>query len=152
MILGLKIGRRLTAVAALGEEQFLFRDSRYAVKRRDVQLAAFSQYIQQVLEQVKPAAIYFYAPSISSESLADALVKQLVELAGQRGIPVRPLDRLDIFGSFGIAPIRTRHDLVGTMSTIWPDLTTAPVGRQPALAEAGAAALVGNLHQTWPPV
>jgi len=151
MILGVKIGRRLTAIAGLEGELFTFRDSRYAIKRRDVQVEAFEQYVRRVLDQVRPIAVYYYAPT-APETLAGDLVRRLELQAARTGIAVRPLTRADVFGSFGLLPLRTRRELREVMTAIWPELATAVIGRQEALAEAGAAALIGELQQIWPSV
>jgi hypothetical protein len=151
MIVGIKIGRRLTGVVGLTDEQFVFSDTRYAVRRREAQLLAFDTYIRHLLNQLQPVAIFYYAPS-GPDTLADALRHRLTELSGQAGIPIRPLSRMDVFGSFGLIPPKTRSELRQVMSAIWPELTTSMVGRQDALAEAGAAALIGQLRHSWPQV
>lgn len=151
MTLGIKIGRRLTAIAGLDGERFAFRDSRYAIKRREVQIEAFTQYIARVIEQVRPTAVYFYAPT-APETLASELARTLEAQAAKAGIPVRSLSRADVFGSFGVLPLRTRRELREVITAIWPELATALISRQEALAEAAAAALIGELQQVWPSV
>jgi hypothetical protein len=150
MILGLKLGRRLMAAAALDDEQFVWQDSRFAPSRRSAMASGLTRYFSQLLTQVKPEAIYYYAPT-GPNTLTEDLIKLLVTTAGESGIPVKPLSRLDVFGSFGLLPLRTRRELRDALQPLWPVLSDGPVPRQVALAEAAAAALVGDLQQAWPP-
>lgn len=151
MILGLKLGRRLVAAVALNDDRFVFQDSRYVRSPRTALEPVFERYLRHVFEQVKPAAVYYYAP-IAAKTVTELLIKQLTAVSGAFGIPVKPLTRLEVFGSFGVLPIRTRHELCEQITAFWPALREAKVQRQEVLAEAAATALVGDLHQGWPPV
>jgi hypothetical protein len=151
MILGLKFDRRLVAAAGLEGEQFVFGDSRFVPSRQAGLSAAMSRYLRQVLEQVKPAAIYYYAPQ-ESGAFTTELVTILEREAANLGVPAKPLSKTDVFGSFGVLPLRTRRDLRALLEAFWPALTEGKPSRQVVLAEAAAVALVGDLHQAWPPV
>ena len=153
MILGFKLGRRLLAAVGLDAEQFGFVDSRY-VGRRQTLTETASAYFHRVIDQARPSVIYVYAPTAPDEpeSLTKALVGVLETEAGRVGVPVKELERADLFGSFGLVALRTRPQLFDVMSAIWPALSEAKKERQLILAEAGAAALVGDIRQRWPPV
>src|SRR5689334_883627 len=145
MILGLKLGRRLMAACGLEDEQFAFHDSRF-VPRSVAPNPALARYFRQVIAQVRPTAIYYYAPT-GQQTLTEALVNVLVTTAGEMGIPAKPLSKSDVFGSFGVLPLRTRRELREHLQHLWPVLAQGKVHRQVALAEAATAALVGDLRQ-----
>ena len=150
MILGLKLGRRLIAACGLAEEEFRFRDSRYIGSRRRL-AETVPVYFRRLIEQSRPRAIYAYAPSVT-ESSTEAVVALLETEAAKAGIAVKRLTKPDIFGSFGLVPFRTRGELRTTLLHLWPQLSEHPDVRQIPLAEAAAAALVGDLREAWPPV
>jgi hypothetical protein len=151
MILGLKLGRRLLAACALEGEQFVFRDSRFVTSQRAAEDASVVRYVQHLVSQVQPRAIYYYAPTLPG-TRTERLVTLLETTAAELGVPAKPLSRLDVFGSFGVLPVRTRQDIREQIAHIWPVLTEEHRDRQLALAEATATALVGDLRQRWPPV
>lgn len=152
MILGFKIGRRLTGVVGFDDERVAFHDSRYAIKRPEAQVSSFEHYVARVLNQLTPRAIYYYAPTSGQNTLAESMVRRLTDQAGKAGVSIRPLTKLEVFGSFGVLPPGTRRQLREIVSAIWPELGAANPHRQEALAEAAATALVGDLAQAWPPV
>jgi hypothetical protein len=151
MILGLKFDRRLIAAAGLNGEQFVFGDSRFVPSRQAALSTAISRYLRNVLDQVKPVAIYYYAPPQSGTFTAE-LVTILEHEAAHVGVPVKSLSHTDVFGSFGVLPLRTRRALRAHLEAFWPALTEGKPSRQLVLAEAAAVALVGDLRQAWPPV
>ena len=150
MILGLKLSRRLIAAVGLDEEAFTFSDSRF-VPSRSAELAAIGRYFHTLLTQTHPASVYVYSPEGAGRT-TDILRDALEQAAGALGIPVKPLGRLAIFGSFGIAPVRTRRELREVLLPLWPALTEGKTQRQTALAEAAAAALIGQVYNRWPPL
>ena len=150
MILGIKLGRRLVAAAGLDDEQFVFRDSRFVPSRQALLDAAMGRYLTHVLTASAPTAVYCYAPT-EAHSLTEQLFALLEVQAARLAIPVKRLTKFDVFTSFGILPLRTRDDLLEEAQVLWPDLTEVKTHRQLALAEAAAAALVGDLRQAWPP-
>jgi len=151
MILGLKLGRRLMAACALDDERFTFHDSRFVTLRKVTPVPGLTRYFQQLITQVKPVAIYYYAPT-GQQTLTEDLVKLLITTAGEMGIPAKPLSKSDVFGSFGVLPLLTRRELREHLQHLWPVLSQGKMHRQVALAEAAAAAMVGDLRQAWPPL
>ena len=150
MTLGIKLGRRLVAAAAVDGEAIVFHDSRYAPRPPQV-ASGFSRYVSQLLEQVKPTLILCYAPG-ADEGLTRQLLSIVESEAAARGIPCRRSSRADVFGAFGVVPLRTRHQLKELLLSVWPALASGKSGRQAALAEAAATALVGDIQRQWPPV
>lgn len=145
MILGLKFDRRLIAAVGLESEQFVFRDSRFVPSMQARLGAAMNRYLRHVLDQVKPVAIYYYAPTESGAHTAE-LVTVLERAAADLGVPAKPLSRTDVFGSFGVLPLQTRQELRTLVEAFWPALTEGKTARQVVLAEAAAVALVGDLY------
>ena len=150
MTLGLKLGRRLVAAVAVDGEEFAFQDSRF-VPRRAQLVSGFSRYLQQLLRQVSPSAVYFYAPGANA-TLTHDLIGLLEAEAAAAGITARPLNKAEVFGAFGLKPVKTRRELRDLLQNLWPVLSEGKVHRQAALAEAAAVALVGDLQVQWPPV
>ncbi len=150
MIVGLKLGRRLMAVAALEDERFVFQDSRFIASRKSALQAGVTRYFSQVFDQLKPTAIYYYAPT-GRNTVTEALVALLDTQAGQMGIPAKRLSKSDLFDHFGLLPLRTRRQLREHLQPLWPALSEGKVHRQVALAEAAAAACVGDFRQALPP-
>lgn len=151
MILGLKFDRRLTAAVGLEGEQVVFADSRFVPVRQAGVSTGMSRYLRHVLNQVRPSAIFYFAPHDSGPFTTE-LVRILEREAADLGVPAKPLSRADVFGSFGVLPVRTRRELRTLLEAFWPALTEAKPARQLVMAEAAAVALVGDLHQGWPPV
>jgi hypothetical protein len=149
MTLGLKLGRRLLAACALDGEQFVFRDSRFVTAPHALEVAGLGRYLQQLIAQLRPQTIYYYAPTLPNTRTA-RLIALLLTTAGEMGVPAKPLSRLDLFGSFGVLPVRTRQELCDLVGQIWPALAEEHRHRQTTLAEAAATALVGDLRQRWP--
>ena len=150
MTLGLKLGRRLVAAVAISGEEFAFQDSRF-VPRRAQLTSGFSRYLQQLLQQVNPSIVYFYAPG-GDEGLTRELVSVLEAETAAAGVNTKRLTKTDVFGAFGLAPLKTRRELRDLLQNLWPTLSEGKVHRQAALAEAAAVALVGDLQTHWPPV
>lgn len=151
MTLGIRLGRRLMAVAALKDERFEYHDSRFVPSRKRARASAVSGYFRRVFEQTAPTVVYYFAPTGPS-TLTDGLVQLLEAEAAAHGIASKRLTRSDVFDSFGVAPLKTRQDLRTQMQHLWPALREAADARQLVLAEAAAVALVGDLYQAWPPV
>jgi hypothetical protein len=150
MILGLRLDRRLVASVALEDEEFVFSDSRF-VPSRLILATALGRYFKTILEQLKPVAIYYYVPD--GPGAVTALVLKTLDLeAGHAGVPLKPVSRMDLFGSFGVLPLRTRRELRAVLEELWPGLSQGMPHRQLALAEAAATALVGDMWQVWPPL
>jgi hypothetical protein len=149
--LGLKLGRRLVAAAGLDEDgQFVFHDSRYVDGRKSTLNAGTTRYFGQLLDQLKPAAVYYYAPT-GHQTLTEQLALLLEQSAVHAGISAHRLTKADLFGSVSVTPARTRRELQEQLADLWPALSEAKVHRQAALAEASASALVGDLRQELPP-
>jgi len=149
--LGLKLGRRLVAAAGLEDGQFVFHDARYVAARTSTLHAGTTRYFGQLLDQLKPAAVYYYAPT-GQRTITAHLAVLLEQSASQAGIPARRLTKADLFGSVSATPLRTRRALREQLSDLWPVLSEGTVHRQTALAEASASALVGDLRQELPPL
>lgn len=150
MILGLKIGRRLIAACAIHNETFTFHDSRY-VGAKATLATAIPAYLQQLIAQVHPRVIYVYAPS-TPDSSTEQLVRLLEAEAANSAVSVKTLQKSDVIGSFGLVPLRTRTELRDQVLHLWPELAHEREPRQVPLAEAAAAALIGDLREEWPPV
>lgn len=150
MILGLKLGRRLIAACGLADEEFRFRDSRY-IGSRDQLAETMPAYFRRLIEQSRPRTIYAYAPSPAASSTGK-VVALLETAAAEAGISVKWLAKPDILGSFGLVPLQTRSELRSAVLHLWPQLVENSEVRQVPLAEAAAAALIGDLREAWPPV
>lgn len=150
VILGLKLGRRLMAAAAMEDEQFVFHDSRYVASRHSTLAPGTSRYFAQLLDQLRPVAIYYYAPT-GHQTLTEQLVVMLEQSAAHAGISSRRLAKADLFTSVSLLPVRTRRELREHLAELWPVLSAGKVHRDAALAEAAASALVGDLRQALPP-
>ena len=151
MTLGIRLGRRLMAVAAFKNDRFEYHDSRFVPSRKNALASAVSGYFRRVFEQTAPTVVYYFAPTGPS-TLTDGLIQLLETEAAAYGIAAKRLTRSDVFDSFGPAPLRTRQDLRIQMQHLWPALRVATDARQLVLAEAAAVAMVGDLYQEWPPV
>jgi hypothetical protein len=151
VILGLKLGRRLTAAAALRDEMFVFHDVRSVPSRADTLEAGITRYLHTLFEQLKPAHVYYYAPT-STQTTTGRLVLLVEQAAANYGIPARRLAKSDVFGGVSALPARTRRELRDQLQHLWPTLSEGKFIRQAVLAEAAAAALVGELRDEWPPL
>jgi len=151
MIVGLKLGRRLLAASAFDAQRFVFQSSRYVATRKGAVEPGLAKYLTQLFDQLRPTAVYYFAPAASTPFM-QVLIALLAEQAATAGVPLKPLSRLDIFGSFGITPLRTRGELREALLPLAPMLSEGKDHRQTALAEATAAALIGDLWQRWPPL
>lgn len=147
--LGLKLGRRLVAAAGLEDGQFVFHDSRYVGARKSMLNAGTTRYFGQLLDQLKPAAVYYYAPT-GQRTITQQLAVLLEQSAAQAGIPVHRLTKADLFGSASVTPVRTRRELHEQLADLCPVLSEGKVHRRTVLAEASASALVGDLRQELP--
>ena len=149
-VLGLRLGRRLIAAAALQDDQIIFRDSRYVSSRRSTVDAATTQYFARLLDQVKPVGIYYYAPA-GEQTVTAQLSAALERLAGNAGVPAMRLSRTDVFAGFGVTPLKTRRELRDQALALWPVISEAPGPRQAVVSEAIIAAVVGDLRRELPP-
>ena len=150
MILGLRLGRRLMAAAALEDDAFVFHECRYVSSRKATFDSSMSKYFARLCEQFTPAAVYYYAPT-GPGTVTEQLVARLEQAAGQAGIPVRRLTKTDLFTSVSVVPVRTRGELREQLSDLWPVLAGGQLPRQATLAEAAAGALVGDAQQALSP-
>jgi hypothetical protein len=150
MILGLKLGRRLMAAAAIEDDAFVFHDCRYVSSRKTTLETSISKYFARLCEQLTPAAVYYYAPT-QPGTITSQLVEKLEETARQAGIPVKRLTKADLFTGVGVTPVRTRRELREQLSDLWPVITQGRVERQANLAEAAAGALIGDARQGLAP-
>lgn len=151
VILGIKLGRRLTAAAALRDEMFVFHDVRSVPSRADTLEGGITRYLHTLFEQLKPAHVYYYAPT-STQTTTGRLVLLVEQAAENHGIPARRLAKSDVFGGVSALPARTRRELRDQLQHLWPTLSEGKFIRQAVLAEAAAAALVGEMRDEWPPV
>lgn len=149
-VLGLKLGRRLVGAAALADETFVFHDLRYVSSRRDRWESAMTRYFQTLLEQIKPAYVCYYAPT-TLQTTTNRLVLLLEQTAGEAGVAAHRLTKSELLDHFAFTPIRTRGQLRERLQALWPVLAEGKVGRQAVLAEAAAAALMGELRHELPP-
>jgi hypothetical protein len=144
-ILGLKLGRRLTAAVAFGDERIVFHDSRYVPGRRDLRERSLVRYLVQLLAQLEPAHLFYYAPT-SNASTTDYLVGLVESVASQRGVPITRLSRADVFDHVGLTPLRTRRELYEHLQLLWNGLDEIVAARRLAFAEAATCAFVGDLN------
>lgn len=147
MILAFKLSRRLLASVGFRGEEFCLADTRYIGPRAT--FPRLSPYFRRLIEQAQPRAIYIYAPGPSGSAVDDLLKVLEAEAAGM-GILVRRLSKSDIFTAFGLLPLRNRQELSTLIQQIWPAMPVAEGERGTPLAEAAAAALVGDLRDAWP--
>ena len=145
MTLGFKLGRRLLAAVAVDGEDITFCDSRFVAPRRDRLERGIPKYLDRVLSQIKPSAVFYYAPT-SPHSVTENLIGLLNQAAGRNGLIPLPLTKHDIFGSFGLVPLRTRQQLRECLMSFVPQLAEGKPPRQVAVAEAAATALVGEVR------
>ena len=110
VILGLKLGRRLTAAAALSDEIFTFHDVRSVPSHTDSLEAGITRYLHTLLEQLNPAQVYYYAPT-STQTTTGRLVLLVEQAAESHGVPARRLTKSDVFGGVSARPARTRREL-----------------------------------------
>lgn len=151
VVLGLKLGRRLTAAAALRDGMFVFHDVRSVPSRTDTLESTITRYLQTLLEQLKPAHLYYYAPT-NTQTTTGRLMLLVEQAAANNGIPALRLLKSDVFGSIAALPARTRRELRDQVQHLWSTLSDGKLIRQAVLAEAAAAALVGELRNEWPPL
>lgn len=151
MTLGFKLGRRLIAAVAIENEQVAFSDSRFVASRRDTLSRGIPRYFDQVLQQLHPSAVFYYAPT-NRHTLTEELVDLLRQAASRAHVDVVPLQKRDLVHSFGATPIRTRKELRECIAPFVPQLSEGKTHRQIAVAEAAAAALVGELRCALPEV
>ena len=148
MILALRLGRRLIGVCGFEHESFAFKDSRYVGRKATLE-STVPAYIAQLLEQIRPSAVYVYAPG-ATEALPNEVLALVEKTCAERGMPSRRLNREDITHAFGLQPLRMRRALHEVILHIWPELSSMPAPRQLVLAEAAATALIGDLRERWP--
>jgi hypothetical protein len=147
MILAFKLSRRLLASVGFRGEEFCLADTRYIGPRST--FTRLSPYFRRLIEQAQPKAIFIYAPGPTG-SAVDELLKVLEAEAAGMGILIRRLTKQDIYSAFGLLPLRTRQEMFAVMQQIWPAMPVAEGERGTPLAEAAAAALVGDLRDAWP--
>jgi 5-formyltetrahydrofolate cyclo-ligase len=145
MTLGVKLGRRLLAAVAFDDEQVIFCDSRFVPSKRE-DLHRLAKYIDQLIAQVQPTEVVYYAPS-ASESVTEQLAGLLEATMNKAGIPTSRLTRQELFASFGTPPVRTRRELRECLSSFVPQVNENKTARHVVMAEAAAAALVGEFSR-----
>jgi hypothetical protein len=145
-ILGFKLGRRLIAAAALADEQFVFSDQHYVTPRPASRDANMARYFERLLDQVKPALVFYYTPA-TARGTTKQLVTLLEQAAAARGIPVRGLTKSELMDHFGFTPVRTRRELRELLAHLWPVLEDGKDIRHAVLAEAAAAAMNGEVQR-----
>src|SRR5262245_13662757 len=99
MIVGFRLGRRLLAVVAIEDETITFCDSRFVATNRVER--GIPRYFDQVLSQLKPSAICYYAPT-SAGSVTERLAALLTQSASRIGLTAMALTKQDLFGSFAV--------------------------------------------------
>lgn len=143
-IVGLKLGRRLTAAVAFRNEHVVFHDSRYVPGRRDLRERSVVRYLVQLLAQLEPVHLFYFAPTTPA-SATDTLVSLIESVASQRGVPITRLSRADLFDHVGLVPLRTRRELCEHLQVMWSGLGEIESARRLPFAEATACAFVGEL-------
>lgn len=143
-ILGIKLARRLLASVVLQDEEFVWGDQRYVTSRPASVERAMGGYFDTLLNQVNPAAIYYYAP-VGEGATTKRLVSLLEQAARSRSIPLHRLTKAVLLERFGVGPVCSRRDLHELLRPFWPRLEEGAKVRQVVLAEATAAALAGDI-------
>lgn len=144
MILGLKLGRRLLAAVAFDGEETVLCDSRFVPSRKDELDRGFAKYFDQLISQVKPVEIFYYAPT-GQQTVTERLVDILKASAERAGLSATRLTKQDLSLSFGVPAIRTRRELRECLAAFVPQVGENKTARQVIVAEAAATALVGEL-------
>ena len=134
MTLGIRLGRRLMAVAAMANERFEFHDSRFVPSRKASLATGVSGYFRRVFNQAAPTVVYYFAPT-GANTVTDGLIRLLEVEAAAHGIAVKRLTRSDVFDSFGVAPLRTRAGPARPGATVVAG--TAGGGERPATRHGG---------------
>ena len=149
MILGFRLGRRVMAAAGIEGEDVSFLDSRFVDSKKTVDGNGAPRYFAQLLDQLQPVAIYFYAPT-TAETVTARLASILEEVATQAHVGAYRLTKSDVFGSFGVEPIRSRREMRDEMTGLAPALAAINNARRDSVAEAIASALVGEVRHELP--
>jgi len=144
MILGLKLGRRLLAAVAFEDEETILCDSRFVPSRKDELERGFGRYFDQLIAQVKPEEVFYYAPT-GQQTVTERLAELLRAAVDRAGIPATRVTKQDLFPSCGIPVPRTRRELRECLGTFVPQVGENKPARQVVIAEAAATALVGEL-------
>lgn len=151
MILGLKLDRRVIAIVGFNDGEFVFQLTRAVPHGTGRQAETLAKVFDQLLLQLHPTAIYALLPTPVGKTTA-LIQRVLEERAAQLGTPVKPLSRSDVVGVLGLLPPKTRDELRQQIGPMWPALADHPAPQQRALAEAALSAVVGFMHECWPPV
>ena len=144
MILGLKLGRRLLAAVAFNDEEPILCDSHFVPSQKDELERRVARYFNQLISQVKPVEIFYYAPT-GSQTVTERLVDVLNSSARTAGLAATRLRKRDLFSSLGVPPPRTRRELRECLSVFVHQVGENKAERQVVIAEAAAAALVGEV-------
>jgi hypothetical protein len=144
MILGLKLGRRLLAAVAFNDEETILCDSRFVPSRKEDLDRVFAKYFDQLIAQVKPVEVFYYAPT-GPQTLTERLVHVLSAAVNRVGLPASRVTKQDLMFSFGLPPLRMRRELRECVSPFVPQVSENKTARQVVIAEAAATALVGEL-------
>ncbi len=149
MILGFRLGRRLIGVVALDGEQIVFHDSRYVSARKATFDANMTRYLRQLLEQLRPTTVCYYAPT-NVQTATERLTTLLEQAASLLSIDTKRLTKPELFSSVGVSEPRTRREFKERMQVLCPSLDEGHDARQLTLAEAAGTAFVGDLHDSSP--
>jgi hypothetical protein len=144
MILGLKLGRRLLAAVAFDDEETLLCDSRFVPSRKDELERSFAKYFDQLIAQVRPDEVFYYAPT-GPQTVTERLTELLQAAADRAGISGTRVTKQELFPSCGLPAPRTRRELRECLGTFVPQVAENKTARQVVVAEAAATALVGEL-------
>jgi hypothetical protein len=144
MTLGLKLGRRLTAAVAVDGEEVVFQDSRYVARRQEEVEPRLRGYFDRLLEQLRPQAVYFYAPTTAA-ALTERLAQLLQESADQFAVPAIRLDRSEIRAAVALPGRAARQAVYQELATLWPQVGECRKPQQLPFAEAAVAALIGDV-------
>jgi hypothetical protein len=144
-VLGFRLGRRLVAVVAAGDEIVAFHDCHYVSSRPATRTAGLSRYFDRLLSQWTPTLVAIYAPT-TPETPTEQLVDLLRASATRLHVPVVRLGRSDLLSAASLAPVRTREELGQQVTGLWEALPVESRPKRLPLAEAFTAALLGELQ------
>ena len=144
MILGMRLGRRLLAAVAFDDEETILCDSRFVPSRRDGLERGFAKYFDQLIAQVNPDEVFYYAPT-GPQTVTERLIELLRAAADRASIPSTRVTKQDLFPSCGMPAPRTRRELRECLGAFVPQVAENKTVRQVVVAEAAATALVGEL-------
>src|SRR5262245_4122807 len=139
MTLGLKLSRRLATAVAVDGEDVVFHDSRYIARRREQVESRLREYFDRLFEQLKPAAVYVYAPT-APETLTSRAIRLLQEAADRHAILYFEIDRTEMRAAVALQPDAKRQQVYERSASIWPEVTTLRKPQQVAFAEAAVTA------------